>query len=165
MSTTDVTTTDALVSRFADPAGFKKYIGFLGGKLAKASQELYSSADERGAARSYVLDTREHDGSYYYIRAISVRGDLDETTLASLTRAATLLPLGTVRYEGAMSPVLPDAVGSSAEAADVHELSRLDEGIIVYPVTELSKKALSNFALWARSGSEWFVYPIEDKKL
>jgi hypothetical protein len=165
MSTTDVTTTDALVSRFADPAGFKKYIGMLGGKRAKASHALFSGADERGAARSYLLDTREHDDAYYYIRAISVRGDLDEATLAELTRAATLLPLGTIRYEGMMAPTLPDAVGSSGEATDVHDLSNLEAGVIVYPVTELSKKGLSNFALWARSGTEWFVYPIEDKKL
>jgi hypothetical protein len=163
MSTTDVTTD--LVARFTDPAGFKKYIGLLGGKRAKASHALFSAADDRGAARSYVLNTREFDDSYYFIRVISTRGDLDEDTLDDLTRAASLLPLGSIRYEGMMAPTLPDAVGSDLEAADVHSLSRLDEGIIVYPVTELSKKGASSYALWARAGDDWFVYPIEDKKL
>ena len=164
MSTTDVSTTD-LVARFAEPNGFKKYIGFLGGKLAGKCQAIFDSADARGAARSYLLDTRDYDGSYYYVRAISTMGDLDEGTLSELTRAATLLPLGPIRYEGMMAPTLPTAVGSDPEADLVHSLSRLDQGIIVYPVTELSKKALSTFALWARKGTEWFVYPIEDKKL
>jgi hypothetical protein len=163
MSTTDVATD--LVARFADPAGFKKYIGLLGGKRAKASHALFSTADDRGAARSYVLNTREFDDSYYFIRVISTRGDLAEDTLDDLTRAASLLPLGSIRYEGMMAPTLPDAVGSDLEAADVHSLSRLDEGIIVYPVTELSKKGASSYALWARTGDDWFVYPIEDKKL
>jgi len=158
-------TTDDLVTRFSAPDGFKKYIGFLGGKLAKKSQEVWDTADEKGAAQSYLLDKREHDGSHYYLRAIATKGDLDEQTLAELTRAVTLVPLGTVRYEGSQSAVLPDAVGSEEDASDIHSLSRLDDGVIVYPVTELNKKALSNFALWARSGDEYFVYPIEDKKL
>jgi len=160
-----MSTTDDLVTRFNAPDGFKKYIGFLGGKLAKKSQEVWDTADEKGAAQSYLLDKREYDGSHYYLRAIATKGDLDEQTLAELSRAATLFPLGTVRYEGSQAAVLPDAVGSEADARDIHSISRLDEGIIVYPVTELSKKALSNYALWARSGDEYFVYPIEDKKL
>lgn len=164
MSVTDVSTDD-LVARFTDPTGFKKYIGFLGGKLAQRAYNVYSGADERGAARSYLLDQREHDGTHYHLRAISVRGDLDEATLARLTRAVTLLPLGTVRYEGMMAATLPDAVGSTADAADVQALSEFERGIIVYPVTELSKKGASTYALWARRGDEWFIYPLEDKKL
>lgn len=160
-----MTTSDELVARFTDPNGFKKYIGFLGGKLAKKSHDVFSSAEQRGAVESYVLDTREHDGTYYYLRAISTQGDLDEATLGELSREAKLVPLGTVRYEGMQAAVLPDAVGSNPEAADVHALSRLDRGIIVYPVTELSKKGRSSWALWAAKGGEWFVYPIEDKKL
>ena len=160
-----MSTTDDLVTRFNAPDGFKKYIGFLGGRRAKMSQEVWDTADEKGAAQSYLLDKREYDGSHYYLRAIATKGDLDEQTLAELTRAATLFPLGTVRYEGSQAAVLPEAVGSEADARDIHSISRLDEGIIVYPVTELSKKALSNYALWARSGDEYFVYPIEDKKL
>ena len=160
-----MSTTDALVTRFLDPSGFKKYIGFLGGKRAAAAHEVYSTAEAKGAAKSYILDKREYDGSHYYIRAIATQGDLDEQTLAELTREATLLPLGTVRYGGAMAPTLPDSLFDTDDAADVHELSRLDRGVIVYPVTELSKKALSSYALWARTGNEWFVYPIEDKKL
>lgn len=160
-----MTTSDELVARFLDPAGFKKYIGFLGGKRAKMSTELFSTAEERGAAKSYLLDTREHDGTYYHLRAISTRGDLDEATLAELTRAVQLVPLGTVRYEGMMAAVLPDAVGSNAEARDIHDLSPLDRGIIVYPITELSKKGKSTWALWAVKGGEFFIYPIEDKKL
>lgn len=160
-----MTTSDELVARFADENGFKKYIGFLGGKLAKKSYELYSSAQERGAAQSYILDTREHEGSHYYLRAISTRGDLDESTLAQLTQAAKLVPLGTVRYEGMMAAVIPDAVGSNDEARDIHALSRLDQGIIVYPVTELNKRAKSEWALWAIKDGEYYVYPLEDKKL
>ena len=160
-----MSTTDDLVTRFSAPEGFKKYIGFLGGRRAKMSYELWESADEKGAARSYLLDKREYDGSHYYLRAISVRGDLDEATLAQLSREAALFSLGTVRYEGSQAAVLPEAVGSEADARDIHAISRLDQGVIVYPVTELSKKALSTYALWARKGDEWFVYPIEDKKL
>lgn len=156
---------DDLVTRFVHPDGFKKYIGFLGGKRAKRAHEVYSTAEDRGAAQSYILDTREYEGSHYYVRAIATRGDLDEQVLAELTRQATLLPLGTVRFGGAMSPTLPETLFDARGATDVHELSRLDLGVIVYPVTETSKKARSSYALWARNGDEWFVYPIEDKKL
>jgi len=160
-----MTTSAELTARFEAPEGFKKYIGFLGGKLAKRAHEVYSTADSRGAAESYVLDTREHDGSHYYLRAISIGGDLDEATLAELTREARLVPLGAVRWDGAQAAVLPDAVGSNQEAADVHSISRLDRGIVVYPVTELSKKARSSWALWAVKDGQTYVYPLEDKKL
>lgn len=160
-----MTTTDELVARFTDPAGFKKYIGFLGGKLAKKAHAVYSGAEAKGAAQSYTLDTRDHEGTGYYIKAISTTGDISEATLSELTRAAQLLPLGTVRYEGMMAPTIPDAVGSTDDAADVHALSRPAEGVIVYPVTVMSKKQTVDFALWARNGDDWFVYPLEDKKL
>lgn len=160
-----MTTSAELTTRFESPDGFKKYIGFLGGKLAKKSHELYASADQRGAAESYILDTREHDGTYYYLRAIGTRGHLDEATLARLTQAVKLVPLGTVRYEGMMAAVIPDAVSSNDEARDIHDLSPLDEGIIVYPVTELTKKGRSSWALWAVKDGEYYVYPLEDKKL
>ena len=101
-----MTTSAELPARFEAPEGFKKYIGFLGGKLAKKSYELYSSAEERGAAESYILDTREHDGTYYYLRAIGTRGHLDEATLARLTQAAKLVPLGTVRFEGLVEGIV-----------------------------------------------------------
>ena len=160
-----MTTSAELTARFEAPEGFKKYIGFLGGKLAKKSYELYSSAEQRGAAESYILDTREHDGTHYYLRAIGTRGHLDEATLARLTQAVKLVPLGTVRYEGMMAATIPDAVGSNEEARDIHDLSPLDEGIIVYPVTELTKKARSSWALWAVKDGQFYVYPLEDKKL
>ena len=160
-----MTTTDELVQRLSDPAGFKKINGFLGGKRAKASHELFTTADERGVARSYTLDTREHEGTGYYIKAIGTRGDLTPEQLAELTRSAKLLPLGTVRYEGMMAPTMPEVLGSSDEASDVHNLSRLDEGILVYPVTVLNKKREVTFAAWTHKGDEWSVYPIEDNKL
>ena len=160
-----MTTTDQLVARFSDPAGFKKYIGFLGGKRAKAAHEVFTSAEAKGAAQSYTLDTRDHEGTGYYIKAISTNGDLSESMVSELTRAAQLLPLGRVRYEGMMAPTMPDAVGCVDDAADVHALSRLAEGVIVYPVTVLSKKQTADFALWARKGDEWYVYPLEDKRL
>lgn len=160
-----MTTSAELTARFEAPDGFKKYIGFLGGKLAKNAHEVYSTAEERGAAESYILDTREHDGTYYYLRAISTRGDLDEATLARLTREVKLVPLGTVRYEGMLASTIPQPLGATADARDIHDLSPLDQGVIVYPVTELSKKGRSSWALWARNGSEYYVYPLEDKKL
>lgn len=158
-------TTDELIQRFRQPDGFKKYIGFGGGKLAKRCQDALASSDENGVCRSYTLDTRTHDGSYYFIKAIGTRGDLDENTLAELTRGATLIPLGTVRWESSMAPELPNPVGSSIEASAVHGLSRLDEGIIVYPVWHLSKKADSSFAIWARIGQQYAVYALADKKI
>ena len=160
-----MTTTDELVQRLSDPAGFKKIIGFLGGKRAKASHELFTTADEKGVARSYTLDQREHEGTGYYLKAISTRGDLTGDQLNELTRAAKFLPLGTVRYEGMMAPTMPEFIGSSDDANDVHSLSRLDEGIVVYPVTVLNKKREVTFAAWARKGEQWSVYPIEDNKL
>lgn len=158
-------TTEELAQRFRDPNGFKKYIGFGGGRLAKRCQDALASSDENGVCRSYTLDTRTHDGSYYYIYAIATRGDLDERTLSELTRMATLIPLGTVRWESSMAPQLPDAVGSSEKASAIHGLSRLDEGIIVYPEGFLSKRGESSFAVWARTAQHYAVYPLADKKL
>lgn len=163
MATTQ-TSPEELVTRLSDPAGFKKIWGFLGGKRAKAAHALFIGADERGVARSYTLDTREHEGTGYYIKAIATHGDLTGDQLSELTRAAKLLPLGTVRFEGMMAPTMPELIGSS-DASDVNSLSHLDEGIIVYPVTVLNKKRQVTFAAWARKGSDWSVYPIEDNKL
>jgi hypothetical protein len=160
-----MSTEHQLVERFSAPGGFKKHIGFLGGKLARACEELFTTADAKGAARSYTLDRREYEGSAYFVKAISTNGDLDEATLAELTREAALLPLGRLRYEGMLAPTLPDAVGSNPETPDVQALSRLSQGIIVYPVTILSKKQDAKYSLWARKGDQYFVYPIEDKKL
>lgn len=160
-----MTTTDELVQRLSEPAAFKKIIGFLGGKRAKAAHELFSSADEKGVARSYTLDQREHEGTGYYIKAIGTRGDLTAEQLAELTRAAKLMSLGTVRYEGMLAATMPEPLGSSDDAHDIHDLSRLDEGILVYPVTVLNKKREVTFAAWTRKGDEWSVYPIEDNKL
>ena len=161
-----MTTTDDLVRRFSDPNGFKKYIGFLGGKQAKAAHAVFDGAEAKGAARSYVLDHRQHDnGNHYYVRAISINGDLDEQTLSELSRQASLLDLGKIRWEGAMAPTMPDAVSSTPDARDIHDMSRPEQGIIVYPVTEDNKKNLSSYALWAISEGQCYIYPIDDKKL
>lgn len=161
-----MTTADTLTARFLDPAGFKKYIGFLGGKRARQAHELYSSAPRKGAGQAYILDNREHDGTYYTINALSIDGDLDEATLAELARQAKLVPLGTVRFEGMMSVDLPDAFGSNPEANDINALSRLDRGIFVYPCTLLSKRASSTWALWAfDAAGTAYLYPLDDKKV
>jgi hypothetical protein len=161
----ETTTAAGLTARFEAPDGFKKYIGFLGGKLARNATEIYTTAERRGAAQSYLLDQREHDGTHYHLRAISIDGDLDGETLAELTRAVQLVPLGTVRYEGMMAATLPDPVGGTDDARDIHDLSRLDRGIVVYPITELSKKGASSWALWAIKDGQTYLYPLEDKKL
>jgi hypothetical protein len=160
-----MTTTDSIAARFTTPDGLKKHFGFLGGKRAKASHELISRADASGVAAAYTLDRREYEGSSYYVKAVSTRGDLDEGTLAELTRQATMLPLGTLRYEGMMAPTMPDAVGSDHESASIHGLSRLEQGIIVYPVSIMSKKGDAGHAFWVNAGGQWFVEPIDDKKL
>lgn len=161
-----MSTADDLTARFLAPEGFKKYIGFLGGKRARAAHELYSAAPRKGAAQAYILDEREHDGTYYTLNAVSIDGDLDEQTLASLAQQAKLVPLGTVRFEGMMSVDLPDAFGSNPEANDINALSRLDQGILVYPVTLLSKRARASWALWAiDAAGTFYLYPLEDKKV
>ena len=159
------TTAAGLTTRFEAPDGFKKYIGFLGGRLAREATELYTTAERHGAAQSYLLDQREHDGTHYHLRAISIDRDLDEKTLAELTRAVQLVPLGTVRYEGMRGATLPTPVGGTPDARDIHDLSPLDQGIVVYPVNELSKKGSSSWALWAIKDGLTYIYPIEDKKL
>lgn len=158
-------TPEELAQQFRAPDGFKKYIGFLGGRLAKRCQDALASSDENGVCRSYTLDSRTHDGGYYYINAIGTRGDLDEHTVSELTREATLIPLGAVRWESSMAPQLPNAIGSDDKAAAIHSLSRLSEGIIVYPKWFVSKAGTSTFAVWARTGDDYAVFPLEDKKL
>jgi hypothetical protein len=161
------TTPDELVQRLSDPKGFKKIFGWFGGKAAKVAHELFSTADQRGVARSYTLDYRvyERNGNGYYIKAIGTRGDLTAETLARLTQAAKVLPLGTVRYEGTMAATLPEPLGSVLDANDINSLSVLDEGILVYPVTVLDKKQDATFAVWAHQGGEWYVYPIENSRI
>lgn len=158
-------TTDDLVQRFSDPSGFKKYFGFLSGGRARRAHELFTTSEESGVTRAYTLDRREHDGSVYFIKAVATRGDIDENTLAELASRAALVPLGSLRYTGMMAATLPKAIGSDDEGAAVHDLSRLDEGIIVYPVSIMSTKAEATYAAWVRKGSEYFVLPLEDKKL
>jgi len=160
-----MTVVDDLTARFSTPEGLKKYFGLLGGKRAKGSAELLGRATGSGVARAYTLDHREHDGSTYYVKAISTRGDLDEKTLAELTREATLLPLGTLRYEGMMAATMPEELGSTDDASDIHSLSRLAEGIVVYPVSIMSKKGDASYAFWLTTGDAWYVEPIDDKKL
>ena len=158
-------TTDELTQRFTDPAGFKKYFGFMGGGRAKKSHELLTSADASGVRRAYNLDRREHEGSLYFIKAVSTAGDLDEATLASLTSEAREVALGSLRYDGMMAETLPAAIDLSADSSTVHNLSRFDDGIIVYPVSSMSTKAEASYAVWARKGDKFYVLPLEDKKL
>ena len=75
------------------------------------------------------------------------------------------MPLGTIRFEGMIAATLPQPVGSAPDASEVHALSRLDDGIIVYPVTELTRRSVSTFALWARFDDEYFVLPLTDRRL
>jgi hypothetical protein len=157
---------DTLAAHFATPEAIKKYFGFLGGKRAKGTVELLANAEGSGVARAYTLDRREYEGSLYYVKAIGTRGDLDEATLAELTRAATLLPLGTLRYEGMLAPILPWPLGSDSDSDTIQNLSRLDEGILVYPYSIMSKKGDSTYAFWAKSNEGYYsVEPIDDKKL
>lgn len=160
------TTADELVARFSQPEGFRKLFGWFVGKRARAAHALFTSAAEKGATRAYTLDRREYKDNIYYVKAISLRGDLDETVLARMTREASLLPLGTLRYEGQMAPTLPDAMGSVDDAADIHALSRPADGILVYPVSFLdAKRRDASWALWALHEGEAFVFPIDDKEL
>ena len=158
-------TTDELVARFAEPTGFRRYLGLFHGTLAREAFDLFATADARGALRSTVLDEREYDGSQYVVRVIATEGELDEPECEGLARRASRIPLGTIRFEGMLAATLPHPVGSVADAAEVHALSRLDRGIIVYPVTELSKRSVSTFALWARVGDDYFVFPLDDRRI
>lgn len=160
-----MSTTDSIATRFTTAEGLKKHFGLFGRTRAKLSHELITGAEATGVSPAYTLDRREYEGSVYYVKAVSTRGDLDEQTLAELTRAATMLPLGALRYDGMMAPTLPDAIGSEPEAATVHALSRPDDGILVYPFSIMSKKGDATYAFWAASGGNWFVEPIDDKKL
>lgn len=158
-------TSEELTTRFTDPAGFKKYFGFMGGGRAKKAHELFTTADTSGVSRAYGLDQREHEGSLYFIKAVSTAGDLDEATLASLTSEAREVALGSLHYDGMMANTLPAAIDLSDDGSTVHNLSRFDDGIIVYPVSIMSKKAEASFAVWARKGGKFYVLPLEDKKL
>lgn len=161
-----MTVVDDLAARFASPEAIKKYFGFLGGKRSKGTIELMANAEASGVARAYTLDRREYDGSLYYIKAVATQGDLDEKTLAELTREATLMPLGRLRYEGMLAPVLPWPLGSDSDSGDIQGLSRLDQGIIVYPYSIMSKKGDATYAFWVKSKEGFYsVEPIDDKKL
>ena len=158
-------TTDELVAWFAQPSGFRRYFGLRRGELAREAHELFSAADSRGAVRSTVLDQREYDGSRYVIKAIATDGELDDAERDELADQASSVPLGTVRFEGMVAATLPRPVGSVSDASDVHAISRLERGIIVYPVTKLSKRSVSTFALWARIGEDFFVLPLDDRRI
>ena len=158
-------TNTELTQRFTDPAGFKKYFGFMGGGRAKKSHELFTTADASGVSHAYTLDRREHEGSVYFIKAVATRGDLDEGTLSELTAAAKMVALGNLRYAGMMAATLPAAIGSDTEGAAVHDLSKFDDGILVYPVSIMSTKADAANAAWAQKDGKFYVIPLEDKKL
>lgn len=158
-------TVEELVARFEKPGGFRRYFGPFRRALAREAHELYVTAEARGALRSVVLDERQFDGSQYVVRAIATEGELDERRREELARHAALVPLGTIRFEGMIAATLPQPVGSAPDASEVHALSRLDDGIIVYPVTELTRRSVSTFALWARFDDEYFVFPLTDRRL
>jgi hypothetical protein len=158
-------TADEIVQHFTDPAGFKKYIGFLGGKRAAASTALLADADAKGAARNYVLDTREHEGTHYEIVAFSTGEGLAQGQLDQLIRQATLVPLGTVRYEGMMAAELPQAFASNDEANDINLLSDPAAGVFVLPITKSSKKTVYSWTIWAVKDGQFYAQPLEDKKL
>jgi hypothetical protein len=158
-------TADEIVQHFSAPAGFKKYIGFLGGKRAAKSTELFNGAERRGAARNYMLDSREHEDVHYDIVAFSTGDGLSQSQLDDLTRQAQLVPLGTLRYEGMLAATLPDAFGSNAEANDINALSDPAAGVFVLPITKMKKSATHTWTLWAAKDGEFFVYPVEDRKI
>ncbi len=154
-----------LAQKFTEPDGFKKLFGFGGGGRAKKAHELFTTADASGVTPAYTLDVRTHEGCLYYIKAISTRGDLDEATLSELTNAAQSVPLGTMRYEGMMAATLPESMASESEASDIYGLSRLNDGIFVFPLSIMSKKGDAANAAWAEKGGEHFVLPLEDKAI
>jgi hypothetical protein len=126
---------------------------------------VLAAADDKGAARNYVLDTREHDGTHYEIVAFSVGEGLSQEQLDRLTRQATLVPLGTVRFEGMMAAELPEAFASNTEANSINQLSDPSEGVFVLPITKSSKKSVYSWTVWAVQDGQFYARPLEDKKL
>jgi len=158
-------TADEIVQFFSSPTGFKKYIGFLGGKRAAKSLDILTAADRRGAARTYVLDSRQHESVYYDVVAFSTGEGLSQAQLDELTRKVQLVPLGTVRYEGMQAAELPDAFASNAEANDIQRLSDPAAGVYVQPITKMKKSTSHSWMLWAAKGDDFYAYPLEDAKL
>lgn len=160
-----MTTPESLLTRFSDPAAFRKLFGFLLGGRAKRAHAIFAAAENKAARRTYGLDRREHEGTVYVIKAIGVQGDLSRSTLDALTRAAEMVPLGTVRYEGSNAAFLPVPFGSYENAIDITSLSRPEEGIFVFAVTLFGKKRDVSWALWANLDGVDYVLPLDDRKI
>ncbi|AJT41884.1 hypothetical protein [Psychromicrobium lacuslunae] len=151
-----------LVARYSEPAPYKKHLGSFRGKRTKAAAELFNNAEQRGARQSYLLDSRNHEGKIFSVRAISLRGDLSEQVVAELTAAAQQLSVGRLFWEGQFAPLLPEAIGSDSDAADTHSLSRLADGIIVFPTIQEGKQKPYSYCVWARQGGDYFIVPVSD---
>lgn len=151
-----------LVTRYSDAAPYKKHLGSLRGKRTRAAAELFNTAEQRGALKSYLLDTRNHEGKLFSVRAISTHGDLSEQVLAELSVAAQRLSVGRLFWEGQFAPLLPEAVGSDPDAADTHSLSRPAEGIIVYPTIQEGKQKPYSYCVWAQRDGRYYIVPVND---
>ena len=161
-----MTTTDQLEQRFAAPGGMRKFFGLLERKRAARGEQLFATADARGVCHAYTLDHRIYIDNTYFIKAISLNGELSGSTITRLTQAAELVPLGRLRWEAGTAPTLPEALGSDPDALDIHSLSSPELGILVYAVSFLgTKRGSATYCVWARSGGDYFVLPVDDKRL
>lgn len=152
--------------------GFKPLVTGMGkGKKAKASFEVYGSAEEKGVYDLYNLRQDEHDDCYYGIYVFSTKGEIEETLLKELQNIVEPIDLGTIRYEGASFSKLEPIWGPEGSFRDenrsISEIADEIDGLYVLVLAEFDKKVKWDFPLviYAKKDNLEYAFPVPGTKL
>jgi hypothetical protein len=151
--------------------GFKSiFSGLFGGGKAKASFEIYSSAQKKGVYDITVLRREKYEDRHYAIMAFSTNGSIDKDTLQIITERANEVPLGTIRYECISYSKLQGYRGNGPEsfAAENTEITFIADDwddLFVFPISDSEKALDCPFIIYANKDGKDYVFPVARYRL
>ncbi|MDR2787327.1 MAG: hypothetical protein LBD06_03005 [Candidatus Accumulibacter sp.] len=150
--------------------GFKAIFGGLfGGGKAKASFEIYRSAQKKGVYDVAVLRREKHEDNHYAIMAFSTQGSIDKDTLQVITERANDVSLGTIRYECLGYAKLEPYRGQPGSLANKNtEITSIADGfadLFVFPISESESGLDCPFLIYANKDGQDHIFPVARKRL
>jgi hypothetical protein len=150
--------------------GFKSIFGGLfGGGKAKASFEIYRSAQKRGVYDIAVLRREKYDDNHYAIMAFSTGGGIDADSLRIITERANEVSLGTIRYECLSYGKLEAYRGKPGSLADQNTeiVSIADDfaDLFVFPIAESESDLDCPFIIYANKDGQDYIFPVARNRL
>jgi hypothetical protein len=142
--------------------GFKAIFGGLfGGGKAKASFEIYRSAQKKGVYDIAVLRREKYDDNHYAIMAFSTKGSIDKDALQIITERANEIPLGTIRYECLSYTKLEPYRGKHGSLADqnteITSIANDFADLFMFPISESESGLDCPFLIYANKDGQDYI--------